>query len=319
MAKFTGIAAERRETLGALGWDVEAQGLFGAPPVTVVAGEEVHASLLKALGLLGFGRERVVRVETDAQGRMRADALPRVAPPAIVCIQAGNVNTGAFDPAADICPRAREMGAWVHVDGAFGLWAAASPQYGALLRGYGEADSWAMDAHKWLNAPYDSGLVFVRHEPDLRGAMASTAAYLMSGAPREPFFATPEMSRRARGVEVWAALRTLGRQGLADLVERTCLYARMFADRLRAAGCEILNEVALNQVLASFGDAETTDRVIRRVQADGVCWAGGTRWRGRAAMRISVSSWATTEADIHASAGAILAAVAAERRMGGTT
>ena len=229
---------------------------------------------------------------------MRADALPEIRPPAIVCVQAGNVNTGAFDPASAIIPAARAAGAWVHVDGAFGLWAAASPRYRHLTEGLAGADSWATDAHKWLNVPYDSGLAFVRSSEDLRAAMGLTAAYLPQGEHREPSQYVPELSRRARGVEIWAALKSLGRAGLAELVERCCACAKRFADGLTAMGFEVLNEVTLNQVLVSFGTPDATERVIAAIQEDGTCWCGGTVWQGRTAMRISVSSWATTEADV---------------------
>jgi glutamate/tyrosine decarboxylase-like PLP-dependent enzyme len=278
--------------------------------VTVVVGAEAHATLYKALGLLGFGRRHVHVVPTDGQGRMRADLVPSLSGPAIVCLQAGNVNTGAFDPAAAIVPAAHAADAWVHVDGAFGLWAAAAPERGGLLAGYEQVDSWATDAHKWLNVPYDSGLAFVREPGALRAAMAQSAAYYIAGEQREPMQYTPETSRRARGVEVWAALRSLGRAGLADLVERTCRYATRFADALRAAGYEVLNDVVLNQVLVAFGSDEITRRVIERVQRDGTCWCGGTVWHGRAAMRISVSSWATSEPDVDRSLAAILHAAA---------
>ncbi|MBE7554758.1 MAG: aspartate aminotransferase family protein [Anaerolineales bacterium] len=306
MANFTALAAARHALLERQGWDVEAQGLFAAPPLTVVVGDEVHVSLLKALSLLGLGRERVSRVPVDGQGRMRADALPPLSPATIVCIQAGNVNTGAFDPAAEICAATHEAGGWVHVDGAFGLWAAAAPHRAHLAAGLGQADSWATDAHKWLNVPYDSGVAFCRQPEHLRAAMSATAAYLAQSDQREPMHYTPEMSRRARGVEIWAALSSLGRSGLADLIERNCRYAARFAEGLRAAGYHVLNEVELNQVLVSFGDAETTRRVITGVQADGTCWCGGTVWQGQTAMRISVSSWATTEADVEQSLAAIL-------------
>jgi glutamate/tyrosine decarboxylase-like PLP-dependent enzyme len=298
MANLTGLAAARHAMLQQAGWDVEAQGLFGAPPITVIVGDEVHVSLLKALSLLGLGRDRVIRVPVDNQGRMRADALPAISGPTIVCIQAGNVNTGAFDPAAEICAAAHESGAWVHVDGAFGLWAAAAPGRAHLMAGVSHADSWATDAHKWLNVPYDCGLAFCREPQHLRAAMSTSAAYLIEGDQREPYHYTPEMSRRARGIEIWSALRSLGRSGLADMIERTCRYAARFADGLAAAGFSVLNDVVLNQVLVSFGDAETTRRVIAAVQADGTCWCGGTVWQGQTAMRISVSSWATTEADV---------------------
>jgi glutamate/tyrosine decarboxylase-like PLP-dependent enzyme len=308
VANFTALAAARHAVLQQAGWDVEADGLFGAPPVTVVVGAEAHPSLIKALGLLGMGRARVVTVPVDSQGRMRAEAFPKIAPPAIVCIQSGNVNTGAFDPAERICALARDAGAWVHVDGAFGLWAAASPQYAHLAAGVAAADSWATDVHKWLNVPYDSGLAFVRDVRHLNRAMSLTAAYLPQGAHREPSQYTPELSRRARGVEIWAAMLSLGRFGLADLIERTCRYARRFAESLRANGFEILNQVELNQVLVSFGDGEKTRRVIDRIQTGGECWCGETVWQGRVAMRISVSSWATTDEDVDRSLAAILKA-----------
>jgi glutamate/tyrosine decarboxylase-like PLP-dependent enzyme len=305
-ANFAGLAAARHALLARQGWDVEAQGLFGAPPITVVVGDEVHVSVLKALTLLGLGRERVIRVPADGQGRIRADAMPPVDHNTIVCVQAGNVNTGAFDSAREIIPRARGAGAWVHVDGAFGLWAAAAPARAHLVAGFGEADSWAIDAHKWLNAPYDSGVVFVREARHLHAAMAVNAPYLVIGESREPEHYTPDFSRRARGVEVWAALRSLGRQGLAELIERTCRHATRFAEGLRAAGHEVLNDVVINQVLVSFGDAETTRRVIAAIQAEGTCWAGGTVWQGRTAMRISVSSWATTDEDVERSLEAMI-------------
>jgi len=312
MANFSGLAAARHALLRQVGWDAEAQGLFGAPPITVIVGDEVHVSLLKALSLLGLGRERVVRVPVDDQGRMRANAIPRISGPTIVCVQAGNVNTGAFDPVAEICKIAHAAGAWVHVDGAFGLWAAAAPARAHLVAGIGEADSWATDAHKWLNVPYDSGLVFCRRAEDLRAALThSKAAYLAEGEQREPMEYTPEMSRRARGVEVWAALRSLGRSGLAEMVERCCRHAARFAESLTAAGYEVLNDVQLNQVLVSFGDPDKTRRVIEAVQQDGTCWCGGTVWQGRTAMRISVSSWATTEEDVERSLEAILRIAAA--------
>jgi glutamate/tyrosine decarboxylase-like PLP-dependent enzyme len=299
-ANFSGLAAARHALLARQGWNVEAHGLFGAPEVRVVVGEEVHVSVLKALSLLGMGRERVVRVPTDGQGRMRADALPPLDEMTIVCLQAGNVNTGAFDPAAEVIPQAKSAGAWVHVDGAFGLWAAASPDYRRWVEGYSGAESWATDAHKWLNVPYDCGVVFVREARHLYDAMAVGAAYLVEGT-RDPAHYTPDFSRRARGVEVWAALRGLGRVGLADLIARTCRHARRFAEGLRAAGFEVLNEPVLNQVLVSFGDAEATRRVIAAIQAEGTCWCGGTVWQGRTAMRISVSSWATTAEDVERS------------------
>ena len=306
VANFTALAAARHTVLERAGWDVEAKGLFGAPDIQVVVSEEVHPSLIKSLGMLGLGRERVVRVAVDQQGRMRVDRLPQLRTPAIVCVQAGNVNTGSFDPVTEICRRAHEAGAWVHVDGAFGLWAAASPRYAHLVEGCSEADSWATDAHKWLNVPYDSGLAFVRDPKNLRGAMSLQAAYLPQGEHREPMMYVPELSRRARGVDIWAALKSLGRRGLSEMIERCCHYARRFADGLSKAGFEILNEVVLNQVLVSFGSPEKTQRVIAAVQEEGTCWCGPTVWQGRDAMRISVSSWATTEADVDRSLEAIL-------------
>lgn len=314
VANFTALAAARHTVLARVGWNVEADGLFGAPPITVVLGAEAHPSVVKALGLLGLGRSRVVPVPVDTQGRMRADALPPLSGPTIVCTQVGNVNTGACDPVADICAHAHAAGAWVHVDGAFGLWAAAAPTRAHLTHGVAAADSWATDAHKWLNVPYDSGLAVVRDAGALRAAMAITAAYLPTeSAERNPADFTPELSRRARGVEVWAALHALGRAGVADLVERTCGHARRFATELAAAGYQILNEVVLNQVLVSFGEAAVTERIIRELQAEGTCWCGGTVWQGQTAMRISVSSWATTEVDVERSLAVMLRLAARHR------
>jgi glutamate/tyrosine decarboxylase-like PLP-dependent enzyme len=306
MANFTALAAARHALLKRAGWDVEADGLFGAPPLKVVVGEEVHVSLLKALSLLGLGRERVIRVAADTQGRMRADALPELDDKTIVCIQAGNVNSGAFDPAAQIAAAAQPAGAWVHVDGAFGLWAAATPGLTHLTTGLDLADSWATDAHKWLNVPYDSGLVFCRQPELLQAAMAASAANLVQGDSREPCHYVPEMSRRARAIEIWAALSSLGRSGVAALIERCCRHARRFAEGLQAAGYEILNDVVLNQVMVTFGADDKTTRVIAGVQKEGTCWCGGTVWHGRAAMRISVSSWATTDDDVERSLAAII-------------
>lgn len=298
MANFTGLAAARHAILEKHGWNVETQGLFGAPEIKVIVGDEVHVSLLKALGMLGLGRERVISVPVDDQGRMRSDAIPPLDDRTLVCIQAGNVNTGAFDPAREICEQAHKAGAWVHVDGAFGLWTLACPTRAPLARGVPDADSWAVDAHKWLNVPYDSGLAFCRHPDAIRAAMTMIAPYLLTSTKPEPCHYTPEMSRRARGVEIWAALKSLGRAGLAEMIERNCQLATRFADGLRAMGHTILNEVVINQVLVSFGDAETTNRIIAQLQADGTLWAGGTVWQGHTAMRISVSSWMTTEEDV---------------------
>jgi glutamate/tyrosine decarboxylase-like PLP-dependent enzyme len=306
MANFAGLAAARHRVMAIAGWDVEADGLIGAPPIRVVVGEEAHATLFKALGFLGLGRATVERVPVDGQGRMRPDALPLLDERTILCLQAGNVNTGASDPFPPLIGAARQAGSWVHVDGAFGLWAAASPTEAIQVQGIGAADSWATDAHKWLNVPYDCGLVFVRNPDDLEASFSAEASYLIQDAPREPMRFTPESSRRARGIEVWAALASLGKKGLADLVARCCRHARRFAEGLSAAGFEILNEVSLNQVLVSFGDDARTDEVVAAVQAEGTCWAGWTTWHGRRAMRISVSSWATTDEDVEASIDAIV-------------
>jgi glutamate/tyrosine decarboxylase-like PLP-dependent enzyme len=302
MANFTALAAARHALLARAGWNAEAQGLFGAPPITVVVGDEVHASLLKALGMLGFGRERVIRVPVDAQGRMRAEALPPLDNRTILCLQAGNVNTGAFDPADAICPIANAANAWVHVDGAFGIWAAASPRFRHLTAGYELADSWATDAHKWPNTAYDCGIALVREPHHLVAAMSINAAYLVSQSEREPMHHAPESSRRARGIELWAALRSLGRDGLAALVERTCRHARRFAEGLSQAGFRILNDVVINQVLVAM-----TEEQIARIQNEGTCWCGGTVWQGQRAMRISVSSWATTDDDVERSLAAMIA------------
>jgi glutamate/tyrosine decarboxylase-like PLP-dependent enzyme len=307
MASFGCLAAARHALLTREGWNVERQGLFGAPEIAVVVSAEAHATIGKALAMLGLGRERVRRVPTDEQGRMRPEALPELEARTIVCIQAGNVNTGAFDPAERIIEAAHAAGAWVHADGAFGLWAAAAPSRAHLAAGYDRADSWAVDGHKWLNTPYDSGMALVRDPAHLRAAMSMTgAAYLMYGAEREPMDYTPDSSRRARGVEVWAALASLGRRGVAEMVERCCRHASRFAAGLRAAGFEVLNEVELNQVLVSFGSEEATRRAIAGIQAEGTCWCGGTTWHGRHAMRISVSSWATTEEDVERSLEAMV-------------
>ncbi len=304
VAHATGLAA-RQALLGRKGWDVDSRGLFGAPEIPVIVGEEVHVSVLKALAVIGLGRDRVITVPTDDQGRMRADAFPHLTEPAIACIQAGNVNTGSFDPADAVCDAVHKAGGWVHVDGAFGLWAASSPQRAHLTRGMALADSWATDGHKWLNVPYDCGFVYVREPEALFRSMRMQADYLELGSGWEPLHWTPDSSRRARGVEVWAALKSLGRDGVADLIERTCRHATRFAERLRDAGFEILNDVVINQVLVSFGSDERTRAVIEAVQRDGTCWCGGTLWHGRQAMRISVSSWATTGNDVEGCADAI--------------
>jgi glutamate/tyrosine decarboxylase-like PLP-dependent enzyme len=306
MANFTALAAARHHVLGRLGWNVERDGLFGAPAITVVVSDEVHPTLTKALGLLGLGRDRVVRVPVDTEGRMRVDSLPFVSGPVIVCGQAGNVNTGAVDPLSALSAYAKKHDAWFHVDGAFGLWAAAAPDLRHHVAGIESADSWATDAHKWLNVPYDSGVALVRDGKTLQDTMSIHAAYLPGSTIRDPSDFTPELSRRARGVEIWAALRTLGRQGVAEMISRNSRQARRFADELRRAGFEILNDVVLNQVLVRFGDKDRTERIISAIQQDGTCWCGGTVWQGKTAMRISVSCWATTDQDVERSLEAII-------------
>ncbi|MGH8396644.1 MAG: pyridoxal phosphate-dependent decarboxylase family protein [Gammaproteobacteria bacterium] len=302
VANFTALAAARHKVLEGAGWNVEADGLIGAPPITVIVGGEAHPTLTKSLGLLGLGRNRLFKVPVDSQGRLRADALPPMSGPTIICTQAGNVNTGAFDPIGEICEIAHASDAWVHVDGAFGLWAMAVPELAELTQGMAKADSWATDFHKWLNVPYDSGIAFVRDADALRAAMAITAEYLPTDSSRRnPSDFVPELSRRARGIEVWAALKTLGRAGVSEMIVRNCRQARRFAEGFKVAGYEILNEVVLNQVLVSFGDAAMTNRVIAEIQNDGTCWCGGTMWQGKTAMRISVCSWATTDEDVELS------------------
>jgi glutamate/tyrosine decarboxylase-like PLP-dependent enzyme len=325
MANFTALAAARHAVLARVGWDVERQGLQGAPPVTVITHEGTHVTVFASLQMLGLGREgdRVRQIAADDQGRMRPEALREalttIDGPAIVCAQAGNVNTGAFDPFEELIPIAHEGGAWVHVDGAFGIWAAAVPSLQDRMRGHDLADSWSTDAHKWLNVPYDSGLAFVRDVAAHHAAMTLGAAYYVetAGGERDPYNWVPESSRRARGFSVLAALRSLGRAGLVDLIDRDCRLARRMAERLSAGPrVRILNDVVLNQVLVRFdgpgddadgalGDARTR-AVIDAVQRDGTCWLGGTVWQGRAAMRVSVSSWQTTESDVDVSAAAVL-------------
>jgi glutamate/tyrosine decarboxylase-like PLP-dependent enzyme len=312
MANFTALLSARHHLLKNEGWDAEARGLFNAPEITVIAGDEAHASLLKALNLAGFGRDRITRVPVDEQGRMIVEKVPAVSGPTIICAQAGNVNTGSFDDVDSLCDRVKNKNTWIHVDAAFGLWAAASPAYRGLVKGIEKADSWGTDAHKWLNVPYDCGLVFVKNKDALINAMSSSASYLPTSNMRDPFQYVPEMSREARGVAVWAALKSLGKKGLAELIERNCAQARRFAERLKKAGHSILNEVVLNQVLVSFGDSDVTLRVIKAVQQSGICWCGGTVWQGKTAMRISVSSWATTDEDIELSADAIISVAARE-------
>ncbi len=311
LANFSALAAARHRLLERADWDVEADGLFGAPPIEVYVSEESHPTVRKGLGLLGLGRSRVTELATDAMGRIRADKLPRFATGSLVCAQAGNVNSGSFDPYPALVEACWEAGAWLHVDGAFGLWARASRAKRGLTEGIEGADSWATDAHKWLNVPYDNGIAFVKDADALRAAMSFSAAYLPGlpgSGPREPFHTTPEASRRPRGIDVWAALRSLGRDGVEALIDEGCAHASTFAAGLAAAGYEILNQdsLELNQVVVSFGDAETNHAVVEAVKQDGTCWCGPTEWRGRSAMRISISCWATTAADIERSIQAIV-------------
>jgi glutamate/tyrosine decarboxylase-like PLP-dependent enzyme len=311
MANFTALAAARHRVARDAGWDVEEDGLRSGPQIEVLIGEQAHYTVVLALRMLGLGSRHLKRIAADGQGRMRvqelAAALQRVRGPCVVCAQAGNVNTGAFDPIEEIGALARQHRAWLHVDGAFGLWAAASREHAPLVRGVERADSIATDAHKWLNVPYDCGIVFCADGQAHRGAMSMSAPYIASSATeRDPTEYVPEASRRARAVPVYAALRSLGRSGLAEVVQRNCRQASRFAAGLRAAGCEVLNEVVLNQVLVAFGSDERTREVIGAVQQDGTCWCGGTTWQGRAAMRISISNWSTRDEDIEKSLEAVL-------------
>jgi glutamate/tyrosine decarboxylase-like PLP-dependent enzyme len=331
MANFTGLAAARHAVLEHAGWNVELRGLYGAPEIHVVLGAEAHVTVFSALQFLGLGRERVHEVAADEQGRMRPEALREVlaslpAGPTIVCAQVGNVNSGACDPVDAIADASSARGAWLHVDGAFGLWAAASPELRHLTRGIERADSWATDAHKWLNVPYDCGLAMCAHPDAHRAALTTVAPYLVQtrGSEIDPLDWAPEFSRRARGVTVYATLRHLGRRGVAELIERGSRMARRMAERLAAApGVEVLNEVVLNQVLVRFhppaGDSPAaadalTRQVVTAVQDDGTCWLAGSTWHGMAVMRVSVSSWSTGEDDIDRSAAAILAALAQASR-----
>ncbi len=301
------LAVARDRLLSDAGWDVQADGLFGAPAIPVVVGELAHSTLVKSLGLVGLGRNRVIRIPVDDRGRMRADLLPDVDGPAIVCVQAGEVNTGAFDPFSEVVAWARDRGGWVHVDGAFGLWALASPRLSdQLCGGLVDVDSWATDAHKWLNVTYDSGIAFVRNGGDLRRTFASVADYLPPQGGYEAMHHTPQSSQRARQIEIWAVLRTLGRSGVAELIDRCCRHASTIADGLRQAGLEVVNEVVLNQALVRARSDELTSRWIAAIQDDGTCWCGPTLWNGRGAMRISVSGWATSDEDIQRSLEAMV-------------
>lgn len=300
MASFTALAAARHHLLKRQGWDVERDGLFGAPEITVVVGDEVHATILKALSMLGFGSERIIRVPVDNNGAMILSGLPVLDDKTLVCVQAGNVNSGAFDPIGEICDLAEAVGAWVHVDGAFGLWARASKGLKPLTEGIERADSWSADAHKWLNTPYDCGIVMCRHKKSHFEALSISAAYLRESDQAAKDL-VPEFSRRARAVEVWAALRSLGCIGVGGLVDRCCGLATIFARGLSAMGLTIHNEVVLNQVVASWGSEDQTRELILRMQQEGTCWFGPTVWQGHVAFRISVSSWKTTEQDVEKS------------------
>ncbi|HEX4865024.1 MAG TPA: pyridoxal-dependent decarboxylase [Acidimicrobiales bacterium] len=306
-ANATCLAAARDKLLESMGWNVQSQGLFGAPELPVVVGQLAHSTLAKGLGMVGLGRERVIRVPVDSKGRLRSDSLPDLNGPAIVCVQAGEVNTGSFDPFVEVVAWARERGGWVHVDGAFGLWALASPELSRrLCHGLVDADSWATDAHKWLNVTYDSGVAFVRRGEDLRRSFASVAGYLPPEGGYEAMHHTPQSSQRARQIEIWAVLRTLGRAGVADLVDRCCAHASAIATSLAGAGLEVLNDVALNQVLVRASTDDLTSAWIKAIQEDGTCWCGPTTWQGRTAMRVSVSGWSTTAEDVKLSLEAMV-------------
>jgi glutamate/tyrosine decarboxylase-like PLP-dependent enzyme len=309
MANATCLAAARDGVLTRAGWDAGSLGLVGAPPIQVVVGQEVHTSVTKALGFVGLGRDRVLRLPVDDQGRILAENLPNLEMPAIVCLQAGNVNSGASDPFDPLIEWAHSQGAWAHVDGAFGLWAAACPEVASEVAGVAGADSWATDAHKWLNTTYDCGIAFVRDGRVLYDAMRAAAAYLPMSKDRDPMALSPQASQRARGVEVWAVLAALGREGVSRLVGGHVALAKRFAAGLSQGGAKVLNDVRLNQVVVSFGDVGTTDAVVAAVQREGTCWCGPTTWRGQRGMRVSVSNWATTEADVDRSVAAVLEAM----------
>jgi glutamate/tyrosine decarboxylase-like PLP-dependent enzyme len=314
VANATCLAAARDALLERVGWDVQADGLFGAPPVTVVVGAHRHSTLSKSLGLVGLGRDRVVVVPADAEGRLQSADLPDARGPVLLCAQAGEVNSGAFDPFDEIADWAAERSAWLHVDGAFGLWALADPSRAHLVAGLDRADSWATDGHKWLNVTYDCGIAFVRDPAALRRTFTAAAGYLPEDAAFEAMHHTPQSSQRARQVEVWAVLRALGRSGIAELVRRTSDTAAALAERLRAGGVSVLNEVVLNQVLVRLDDEAQTTALVAAVQADGRVWCGATQWQGRTAMRISVSSWKSSPADAEEVAAVILECAERARR-----
>ncbi len=308
LANFSGLAAGRNHLLRLQGWDVVEKGLYGAPPLRVIVGAGAHAAVHKTLSLLGMGNAHTEVVPVDAQGRLRADAFPELDAPALVALQAGNVNTGAFDPVGQVTERVRAAGGWVHVDGAFGLWAGASPNLRDLYAGVETADSWAVDAHKTLNVPYDCGIVLCRDREALVGAFRATASYFQWSEERDPMNYTPSMSKRARSVELWAVLRSLGREGVAQLVDGLCAHARRFAERLEEEGFSVLNDVVFNQVLVRCSDDALTSETVEVVQRSGELWCGATVWQERPAIRLSVCSWATTADDIDRSVAALVVA-----------
>ena len=298
LANLSGLAAGRNELLRRRGWDVVRDGLYGAPPISVFVGQDAHAVVRKSLALLGMGEAHMHVIPVDDQGRLDMDHFPQLNEPALVVAQAGNVNSGAFDPFGEICARTHEAGGWVHVDGAFGLWAAAVPSLRPLVPGIANADSWAVSAHKTLNIPYDCGIVFCRDRGALEAAFRTSAAYFQWSDERDPMRYTPSMSKRARSVELWAILRSLGRDGVVQLVEQLCAHAQDFAHRLGAEGFQIHNDVVFNQVLVSCGTDEETGQTLAAIQELGECWCGGSTWHGRSVIRVSVCSWSTTREDI---------------------
>ena len=305
VANLTALAAARNAQYCKLGVDLQTVGLTGAPPLRFFVSEQAHVTLHKALALLGIGERQIARVPCDAEGRMRVDGLPELGTDAVLCLQAGNVNSGASDAFEDLIPRARSAGAWVHVDGAFGLWAAASPKLRHLVRGVQQADSWAVDAHKWLNTPYDCGLAICADPQAVHAVMTTQASYLAPGRLASPKDMVPEFSRRARGVEVWAAIKEMGRSGIASLIDRCCAHALQLAEGLGEMGYEVLNDVVLNQVVATIGTQEQVAAIVAFVQDEGECWFGATEWQGRHAIRLSVASWSTTTEDIQRTLEAI--------------
>ncbi len=316
IANLSGLAAGRNELLRRRGWDIAQSGLYGAPPIPVVVGQDAHAAVQKSLALLGMGNTYTRVVPADDQGRLRIDLFPPLDEPTLVVAQAGNVNSGAFDPIGDICDRTRAAGGWVHVDGAFGLWAAAVPSLEPLVTGVGRADSWAVDGHKTLNVPYDCGIILCRSREALEAAFRSSASYFQWSEERDPMRYTPSMSQRARGVELWAIFKTLGREGVVRLVEQLCENARYFAAQLAAQGFRIHNEVVFNQVLVSCGDDGDTPATLARLQGLGECWCGGSTWKEHPVIRVSVCSWATTPEDMDRSVAAFCNAREAARATG---